>query len=49
MPEPFGGKVIDFKGRKETAEDVFGAEDIGPSDMIRILWQYVKENGLMKK
>ncbi len=49
MAAPFGGKVIDFKGRKETAEDIFGTDDIGPSDMTRLLWAYVKEKNLMRK
>jgi len=48
MAEPFGGKMIAFKGRKETVEDVFGKEDIGPSEMTKLLWAYVKAKGLMK-
>lgn len=48
MPEPFGGKKVDFSGRKETAENVFGKEDIGPSEMTKKLWEYVKGKGLMK-
>ena len=48
MGAPFGGKVIDFKGRKETVEDIFGKEDIGPTDMSKLLWAYVKEKGLMR-
>jgi hypothetical protein len=44
----FGGKVIDFKGQKTTLEEVFGKKPVSPSEMTKLLWAHVKDNGLMK-
>jgi len=45
----FGGYSIDFKGRTETLEDVFGKKPIGPSEMTKKIWQFVKRKRLAGK
>lgn len=45
----FGGYAISFKGCKESAEKIFGARPVGPSEMTKKLWAYVKRNSLAKK
>lgn len=45
----FGGYTICFKGRTDTVEKVFGSKPIGPSDMTKKIWAYVKKNKLSKK
>jgi hypothetical protein len=45
----FGGYSISFKGAKESMEDVFGGSPIGPSDMTKKLWAYVKRKKLAGK
>ena len=47
--KPFGGYSISFKGRKETLESVFGSTPIGPSDMTKKLWTFVKRRKLGKR
>ncbi|MBS3056008.1 MAG: hypothetical protein J4473_01090 [Candidatus Aenigmarchaeota archaeon] len=45
----FGGYTINFAGRKETVEQVFGSKPIPPSQMTKLLWKYVKEKKLSSK
>jgi len=45
----FGGYSISFKGAKDTLESVFGSTPIGPSDMTKKLWAYVKRKKLAGK
>jgi hypothetical protein len=45
----FGGYSISFKGAKDTLESVFGTSPIGPSDMTKKLWAYVKRMKLAGK
>jgi hypothetical protein len=45
----FGGQVISFEGRTETVEQVFGSAPLGPHEMIKKLWAYVKRRGLARK
>lgn len=45
----FGGYAINFAGRKETVEDVFGKKPITPSEMTKKIWAFVKSNGLSNK
>jgi hypothetical protein len=45
----FGGYAIDFKGRTDTMEAVFGNKPVSPSDMTKKLWAYVKRHRLGKK
>ena len=45
----FGGYTINFKGRKETLEDVFGSKAIPPSEMTKKLWAFVKRKKIAGK
>ena len=47
--KPFGGITVDFKGREESMEDVFGSKPIAPSEMTKKLWVFVKGKNLLKK
>ena len=40
--KPFGGKTVSFKGDKTMLEDVFGKEDLSPTQMNKKLWDYIK-------
>ena len=44
----FGGYSINFKGCKDTAESIFGSP-IGPSEMTKKIWAYVKRKKLAGK
>ncbi len=45
----FGKYTISFKGCTDSMEDVFGSEGIPPSQMIKRIWEYVKEKKLSSK
>ena len=45
----FGGYSINFKGCSDTMESVFGGTPIGPSDMTKKIWAYVKRRKLAGK
>lgn len=45
----FGGYSINFKGCADSVEKVFGSSPIGPSEMTKKIWAYVKKNKLAKK
>jgi len=45
----FGGYSINFKGCDDTIEKVFGSKPIGPSEMTKLIWAYVKKNKLAGK
>jgi len=45
----FGGYSICFKGCGDTLEAVMGAAPIGPSEMTKKIWAYVKKKKLAKK
>ena len=45
----FGGYSIDFKGCHDTLMSVFGDKPIGPSEMTKKLWAYVKKKKLAGK
>jgi hypothetical protein len=45
----FGGYAISFKGCDDSLESVFGAMPIGPSEMTKRLWAYVKKKKLAGK
>lgn len=45
----FGGYSINFKGCTDTIEGVFGSAPIGPSEMTKKIWAYVKKNKLAGK
>ena len=42
----FGGYAINFTGRKETVEQVFGKKPIAPSEMTKKIWAFVKSKKL---
>jgi len=39
----FGGYNLVFIDCTETMEEVFGKKPITPSEMIKILWKYIKK------
>jgi hypothetical protein len=45
----FGGFSINFKGATDTLESVFGPAPIGPAEMTKKLWAYVKKKKLSGK
>src|SRR6266404_622741 len=45
----FGGYSINFKGCTDSMESVFGGTPIGPSDMTKKIWAYVKRKKLAGK
>ena len=45
----FGGYAINFAGRKETVEQVFGKKPIAPSEMTKKIWAFVKTNNLSNR
>ena len=50
MAKPaFGGYCINFKGCKDTAEDIFGTVKIAPSEMTKKIWAYVKRKKISSK
>ncbi len=46
---PFGGYAINFAGRTETVEQVFGNKPIAPSEMTKKIWKFVKSNSLSNR
>ncbi len=46
---PFGGYAINFAGRKETVEQVFGNKPIPPSEMTKLIWKFVKSKSLSNR
>lgn len=47
--KPFGGFSISFKGAGDSLESVFGSTPIGPAEMTKKLWAYVKRKKLSAK
>lgn len=45
----FGGYAINFAGRKETVEQVFGKKPIPPSQMTKKIWAFVKAKKLSNR
>ena len=45
----FGGYAINFTGRKETVEEVFGKKPIAPSEMTKKIWAFVKAKSLSNR
>ena len=45
----FGGYAINFAGRNETVEQVFGSKPIAPSEMTKKIWNFVKSNSLSNR
>ena len=49
VKKPFGGFSINFKGASDSLESVFGSAPIGPAEMTKKLWVYVKRKKLSGK
>lgn len=47
--KPFGGFSINFKGATDSLESVFGSAPIGPAEMTKKIWAYVKRKKLSGK
>jgi len=45
----FGGYAINFAGRDETVEQVFGKKPIAPSEMTKKIWAFVKSKSLSNR
>ena len=45
----FGGYAINFAGRNETVEQVFGKKPIAPSEMTKKIWAFVKSESLANR
>jgi hypothetical protein len=45
----FGGYAINFVGRQETVEQVFGKKPIAPSEMTKKIWAFVKSKSLSNR
>lgn len=48
----FGGMKLSFRGRdgpKDTLESIFGKKDIPPTQMIKLLWKYIKRRPDIKE
>ena len=45
----FGGYAINFVGRQETVEQVFGKKPIAPSEITKKIWAFVKSNSLSNR
>jgi len=45
----FGGYAINFAGRKETVEQVFGNKPIAPSEMTKKIWAFIKSKNLSNR
>ena len=45
----FGGYAINFAGREETVEQVFGNKPIAPSEMTKKIWTFIKSNSLSNR
>jgi chromatin remodeling complex protein RSC6 len=45
----FGGYSINFKGCSDSLEEIMGDKPIGPSEMTKKIWAYVKRKRLAKK
>jgi len=41
--------TVNFKGRKETLEKVFGTKPIPVTQMTKKIWGIIKKNRLLKK
>jgi chromatin remodeling complex protein RSC6 len=45
----FGGYAINFKGCSDSLESIMGSTPIGPSEMTKRIWAYVKKKRLASK
>ncbi len=47
--KPFGGYAINFAGRTETVEQIFGTKPVTPSEMTKKIWVFIKSRRLANK
>ena len=47
--KPFGGYTINFSGRQDTLEQVFGNAPVTPSQMTKKIWIFIKSRRLANK
>ena len=47
--KPFGGYAINFAGRTETVEQIFGTKPVTPSEMTKKIWVFIKSRHLANK
>lgn len=47
--KPFGGYAINFAGRTETVEQIFGTKPVTPSEMTKKIWIFIKSRRLANK
>ncbi len=47
--KPFGGYAIQFAGRTETLEQIFGTKPVTPSEMTKKIWVFIKSRRLANK
>jgi len=47
--KPFGGYSINFSGRTETVEQIFGKKPVTPSEMTKKIWVFIKSRHLANK
>ncbi|MCH8323567.1 MAG: hypothetical protein IH813_00430 [Thaumarchaeota archaeon] len=47
--KPFGGYAINFAGRTETVEQIFGTKPVTPSEMTKKIWIFIKSRQLANK
>lgn len=47
--KPFGGYAINFAGRTETVEQIFGTKPVTPSEMTKKIWIFIKSRHLANK
>lgn len=47
--KPFGGYAINFAGRTDTVEQVFGKKPVTPSEMTKKIWAFVKSRRLASR
>ncbi len=47
--KPFGGYAINFAGRTDTVEQIFGTKPVTPSEMTKKIWIFIKSRHLANK
>ena len=45
----FGGYAVKFGGRTESLESIMGGKPIGPAEMTKKLWAFIKKHRLATK
>ena len=45
----FGGYAVSFGGRHESLEAIMGSKPIGPAEMTKRLWAFIKKHRLATK